>query len=148
MEPLLPGMLPQTGPLPQRTSNLPLVHFAYDCPVNAQWHVQPLSLSSLLSKKIVIPIFQRRYCWEISQTKKWFVDMLHAEAQLHGHGLGKALFAVNHTEGHLLCIDGQQRYAALLRYVFVFVNSSQSDDHNAANGKHTRYSAHATRKHR
>ena len=72
--------------------------------------------------QIVIPLFQRRYCWTESQLIGWWNDMLNAKRNVPGgHSVGKIIFVRQAAEtlgdaaGYhptpevLVCVDGQQR---------------------------------------
>merc|ERR1712196_88460 len=56
---------PQTMPKQQQT---PLVHFSWQCPglhgPDSKQDIRPMSFAALLTREqIVIPLFQRPYCW-------------------------------------------------------------------------------------
>mmetsp|Transcript_4519 Transcript_4519/g.10670 ORF Transcript_4519/g.10670 Transcript_4519/m.10670 type:complete len:528 (+) Transcript_4519:109-1692(+) len=60
-------------------------------------------------KTIVIPLFQRRYCWTPVQIELWFQDVYKAS---QSHATHKAMFKRHMSENNqeqLLCLDGQQR---------------------------------------
>jgi hypothetical protein len=84
---------------------------------SARQEIYPRSFHSLFSAydDIRIPIFQRTYCWTDAQLWKWWRDVSLANPQgqtehnLHGHGVGKAVFKRVKETGALACVDGQQR---------------------------------------
>lgn len=67
--------------------------------------VRPVSFYDLLSQnKIVIPLFQRRYCWTQAQILQWWKDVSQGVGQ---HSTHKTMF--KRSEDALICVDGQQR---------------------------------------
>lgn len=94
--------------------------------------VRPMSFHELLrdqTYQIVIPLFQRRYCWTTVQIQKWYEDVT------SGQGLGqthKTMFK-KHVEKEeeenndgddggdlkLICIDGQQRTTTVTLFLVV-----------------------------
>lgn len=75
--------------------------------------VRPMSFDSLLSSghNIVIPLFQRRYCWTSVQIEQWWKDVYNNnEGQ---HSTHKTMFKKSYDDATggttLICIDGQQR---------------------------------------
>ena len=71
--------------------------------------VKPMAFRTLLSepRQIVIPLFQRTYCWSDEQISGWWKDILMPTTSLGYHQTGKAIF--KERDGLLVCIDGQQR---------------------------------------
>lgn len=81
--------------------------------------VKPMLYHDLLSSKyrIVIPLFQRRYCWSEVQILQWYNDVATPVAEQHR--THKTMFKKQKQSQHqgegnggedvLLCIDGQQR---------------------------------------
>ena len=91
--------------------------------------VRPMSFHELLrdqTYQIVIPLFQRRYCWTDIQIRQWYQDVT------SGQGLGqthKTMFK-KHVEEEidggdgggalkLICIDGQQRTTTVTLFLIV-----------------------------
>ncbi|KAL3930149.1 MAG: hypothetical protein SGBAC_011886 [Bacillariaceae sp.] len=102
-----------------KTQNYGLNHLQTDWPGetgNGQHLdvIPGMSLFHLLSptqqnpKTIVIPLFQRRYCWTPVQIDLWFRDVYKAS---QCHATHKAMFKRHISAGNeqLLCLDGQQR---------------------------------------
>lgn len=56
---------------------------------------------------IVIPLFQRRYCWPATQVDQWFHDIMDHGAKGTVRDSGQSLF--KRIGEVLCCIDGQQR---------------------------------------
>jgi len=71
--------------------------------------VKPMGFRSLLSepRQIVIPLFQRTYCWSDAQIQGWWNDVMSPTTSLGYHITGKVIF--KERDGLLVCIDGQQR---------------------------------------
>eukprot|EP01135_Chromosphaera_perkinsii_P003905 Nk52_evm6s262 gene=Nk52_evmTU6s262 len=64
--------------------------------------------SSSGGARLVIPLFQRRYCWNEQLAKGWIRDVLAGKRDHFGvHNSGKVI--VKGFKGDLLVIDGQQR---------------------------------------
>lgn len=99
-------------------------HFAYQCPglhgPGSRMLIEPRSFAQVLSgdTAVVIPLFQRAYCWKDEQFTKWWDDVLvgrRASTVDGSHGTGKIFFTRQggYTAGGvsevLVCIDGQQR---------------------------------------
>jgi len=71
--------------------------------------------------QIIIPLFQRKYCWVKDQLRGWWNDVLQGRRNVPGgHSVGKVIFTRESSQGHdasaacptddmLLCVDGQQR---------------------------------------
>ena len=112
-----------------------LQHFGGPCPglhgKGSRQHIRPMTFFELLSnEQVVIPLFQRAYCWGAGTTKHyashndksgkevrladaWWKDITKA-MRTKPHQVGKIVFTRGHCEagaerGPLLCIDGQQR---------------------------------------
>jgi len=122
--------------------------------------VRKVSISYLLSQKLKIPIFQRRYCWGQDQWDTLFNDVLYvANGKKEKHSLGritcvKTLDESDKVQGHngkregddgnqhdgrLLVIDGQQRnttctllLAAIRDVAFNLQKTTNRDDNDAA----------------
>lgn len=97
-----------------------LSHMAQNCPglndETARTVVQPKTMASLLAseRRIVIPIFQRRYVWPARLAEKWFEDAL--KGSTGGHRTGQTFFrrVAQGESSVLLCVDGQQRVTTTL----------------------------------
>ena len=104
-------------------------HFAYSCPglsgPNCRMDIQPVCFKDLFSSTypIVIPIFQRQYCWSVALLKNWWCDSTKTGIRRAGRAdigggmvnTGKTSFKlVGEGSGRqLLCIDGQQRSTSM-----------------------------------
>lgn len=68
------------------------------------------------AKQFVIPIYQRKYSWEIEQCNQLWEDIIRAgKAESGGHFIGSIVY-VGDSDAHnapLLVIDGQQRLTTL-----------------------------------
>jgi len=71
--------------------------------------VRPMLYHELLASntQIVIPLFQRRYCWSTVQIQQWYHDVVSPVAGQHR--THKTMFKRTSPSNVLLCIDGQQR---------------------------------------
>ena len=50
--------------------------------------------------KLIIPLFQRRYCWTEKQFEKWWNDIHHGHRDhLVGHNCGKVVVKPNQNRG-------------------------------------------------
>lgn len=94
-----------------------LAHGTYLCPGlhgkgAVRQDVQRKSFADLLAgaSRLVIPAFQRSYCWHERLAQSWWRD-IHSGSRFNGqHSTGKAIFFPAADEGHtMLVIDGQQR---------------------------------------
>ena len=64
--------------------------------------------------RLIIPLFQRRYCWTESQFEKWWNDVHHGKRELLvQHSTGKIVVKPNENQ-ELIIIDGQQRLTTTL----------------------------------
>lgn len=88
-----------------------LQHFSYTCPgihgPGSHTNVQRMSFEQffnpLSSMHVIIPLFQRSYCWSTTTTvPAWWRD-----TNKPVHSCGKLLFKAH--EGGVWCLDGQQR---------------------------------------
>ena len=89
--------------------------------------VRPMIFHDLLSKnQIVIPLFQRRYCWTKTQIRQWYQDISNpspSSSDLGGiHRTHKTMFKRdrNKNDGRgniLICIDGQQRITTTMLFL-------------------------------
>ena len=97
---------------------LTLQHFSFHCPgltgPGARTSItnRHFGHETLLSRPqpLVIPLFQRRYCWEADQAERWFRDTIKPAAcggPSDKHGVGKIV--VKERDGALWILDGQQR---------------------------------------
>jgi hypothetical protein len=109
------------APPPETPNGLGLVHGHGGCPGftggEARQSIRPRSFRQLLqddTDQIVIPLFQRKYCWLHEQGVKWFSD-LRQKVKKNGwqgcHNTGKAIFKpiVDGNRRTFVCVDGQQR---------------------------------------
>ncbi|VEU42298.1 unnamed protein product [Pseudo-nitzschia multistriata] len=96
--------------------------------------VRPMSFDAILSggSRIVVPMFQRRYCWTHSQIERWWKDV--SERRSEEHRTGKTMFKkVQNTaenETTLLCIDGQQRLTTTT--IFLMALRAEARKHGKA----------------
>lgn len=59
-------------------------------------------------KRLIIPLFQRRYCWQTQQWENWWEDMRRGKRDHLGlHNTGNIV--VKHQENSIIIVDGQQR---------------------------------------
>ncbi|CUG61050.1 Hypothetical protein, putative [Bodo saltans] len=102
-------------------NGLGLLHGPGGCPGftggEARQSIRPRSFRQFLqddADQIVIPLFQRKYCWQQEQGVKWFAD-LRQKPKKNGwqgcHNTGKAIFKPTVEGGRrsFVCVDGQQR---------------------------------------
>ena len=88
------------------------------------------------STRWLVPVFQRRYCWGISQVKKLVADCvsittLHTHAHTDTHSLGRIVVHTQSTD-RVLLIDGQQRLttctlflSAIRDFLQLIINTNQ-----------------------
>lgn len=96
-----------------------LKHMAYELPTTpgseGENVCEPRTPSEELSQsaRILIPVFQRRYCWTPRHAQTLLADALNAS--FGRHTIGKIVFSPTGVEGEdaLLCIDGQQRLTTI-----------------------------------
>lgn len=98
----------------------PLAHFSYTCPgihdAGSKMLVERWTFSRLLNPKsamhVVIPLFQRAYCWNPTTTvPAWWRDTARGEA----HSCGKLMFKQHDNDWW--CLDGQQRVTTTMLLV-------------------------------
>ncbi|KAJ3370409.1 hypothetical protein HDU91_006263 [Kappamyces sp. JEL0680] len=73
----------------------------------------------VLSNPLVIPLFQRRYCWSQQQISRLFLDIVGKEKEdgpyLGTHRIGKCMFSLlDPSLDSLLIVDGQQRITSIM----------------------------------
>ena len=61
-----------------------------------------------------VPLFQRSYSWDDSQTNEFFDDVLNAIGSSSNHFIGAMVFVTSTTGDRIKIIDGQQRFATLI----------------------------------
>ena len=92
-----------------------LSHLSYMCPglhgPGTRTDVTMVKFEAVfgpLAPPILIPLFQRTYCWE-DQIAGWWRDLI--GAAMSEHRVGKIIFKASETEKKraLVCVDGQQR---------------------------------------
>ncbi len=73
----------------------------------------PLPFGSLLrlAPRVVVPLFQRRYCWDESQWRELWRDVAFPRTVMTPHAIGRVVVAREH--GSLILVDGQQRCMTL-----------------------------------
>ena len=96
-----------------------LSHLSHGCPGftdrTAVMKVTPQTLGTVLGNlQIVIPLFQRRYCWTEKQGASWWRDLRNLMKKggwNSSHGTGKIVVMQQKSGGvsQMVCIDGQQR---------------------------------------
>ena len=65
--------------------------------------------------KLIIPLFQRRYCWQECQLEKWWDDARHGKRDHLGlHNSGNVVVKKCKQTADLIVIDGQQRITTTL----------------------------------
>ncbi len=113
---------PNTPPVPPAPPAAPappsvLQHFSYTCPglhdVGSRTLVERWTFSRLLDPqsalRVVIPLFQRTYCWNTTTTvPAWWRDTANSSS----HSCGKLMFKQHY--GAWWCLDGQQRVTTTL----------------------------------
>ena len=106
-----------------------LVHHSHGCPgftgPDSQQRVQPMTFrTSILRGQLVIPLFQRRYCWTEAQGRQWFHDVRQSRKRNGwngAHTTGKIVVkktvplpqqpsADRPDMDRYVCVDGQQRH--------------------------------------
>jgi hypothetical protein len=142
-------------------NNYYMKHLSYEFPSEAgqRWDVRPINFRSFFMEQcssILIPLFQRKYCWTEDQIKIWFYDLTALHPRFtsgRGHSVGKIMFKsggplkkcgagtdesvdgdeLSRKTRELICIDGQQRItttmlslAALRDAVYTFMETQLS----------------------
>eukprot|EP01084_Bolivina_argentea_P035245 65394_1 len=93
-----------------------------------QLNVYPAFFVNLLKwNRIILPIFQRKYCWTLQQFKRYWYDLLyialnigdsghrrHARSHDNSHTLGKIVTFEQKQNHRITIIDGQQRLTTTL----------------------------------
>eukprot|EP00297_Palpitomonas_bilix_P023798 CAMPEP_0113910244 /NCGR_PEP_ID=MMETSP0780_2-20120614/27404_1 /TAXON_ID=652834 /ORGANISM="Palpitomonas bilix" /LENGTH=523 /DNA_ID=CAMNT_0000906351 /DNA_START=119 /DNA_END=1690 /DNA_ORIENTATION=- /assembly_acc=CAM_ASM_000599 len=116
-----------------------LQHFSYQCPglhgEGSRQSIYEADLPSFFAPgrpQLVIPLFQRRYCWGNNIIKSWWMDVMGSGSKSIGvdgevvvntlanrkgftgkHRIGKAVFKTL-PDGRVCVIDGQQRLTTCL----------------------------------
>ncbi|KNC48354.1 uncharacterized protein AMSG_11822 [Thecamonas trahens ATCC 50062] len=91
-----------------------LQHMAYECKglhgpgVKSVCEVRSPGEELFSVDRIIIPIFQRRYCWTAKVVTTLLSDAMDAGATGR-HAMGKAIFVPGAQDRTLVCVDGQQR---------------------------------------
>ena len=125
-KPLAPAptpSLPSKDKDPVHTG-LALRHLSYTCPglagPDVRMCIEPRSFAAYFScpYPVVIPVFQRRYCWPETQLRGWWRDATKGSMASGPHTTGKTSFKLldDGSGGggkQLLCIDGQQRSTSM-----------------------------------
>ena len=120
-----------------------LHHFSYNCPgihgAGSKQTIVPKTFKALFeARQIIIPLFQRTYCWgKESLIATWWRDLVQCGRD---HRVGKIVFKKSEVDDALLCIDGQQRITTntLLLSAFrdaalqVLIDANDQGDHDAA----------------
>eukprot|EP00211_Chloroparvula_japonica_P001949 CAMPEP_0119126336 /NCGR_PEP_ID=MMETSP1310-20130426/5301_1 /TAXON_ID=464262 /ORGANISM="Genus nov. species nov., Strain RCC2339" /LENGTH=469 /DNA_ID=CAMNT_0007116489 /DNA_START=141 /DNA_END=1550 /DNA_ORIENTATION=- len=106
--------------LMEMATTLQMQHGSYLCPglhtPGSRMDIHIADFTEMLGPecgRIVIPLFQRTYCWE-KQIPGWWRDLTTKAAM--GHRVGKIIVKVSPSladEQALICIDGQQRITSL-----------------------------------
>ena len=96
-----------------------LTHLSHGCPGftdrTAVMKITPQTLGTVLGNlQIVIPLFQRRYCWTEKQGASWWRDLRNLMKKggwNSSHGTGKIVVMQHKSDdvSQMVCIDGQQR---------------------------------------
>ena len=88
-------------------------------------------------RRVVIPIFQRRYCWDPTRVNVWLDDAIAGKRDHLGlHNSGNVVVKQVEVQGSnaAICIDGQQRLTttlllcAALRDALLQLPSHTADD--------------------
>lgn len=96
-------------------------------------------------RRYVIPIFQRRYTWEIKHCQQLLKDMLAvAESSLPTHFTGSVVWvrAEDAVKGpsRMLLIDGQQRTTTLMLMLIALAEFADKNEGKANNGENLNFS--------
>jgi len=107
---------------------MPLAQMSYRCPglhgPGTNQDISRQTFAQVLEKypKLIIPLFQRRYCWTEIQFENWWNDVHHGERDhLVGHNCGKMRVKPNQN-GELIVIDGQQRLTTTMIFLAALQN--------------------------
>ena len=97
--------------------------FAYQCPgligPESRQSIGRVTFGDFLKcrQRIVIPIFQRRYCWDDKRVFDWWKDVCNGSRDhlgLHNSGNVVVKKLVENSTEFFVCIDGQQRLTTTL----------------------------------
>ena len=102
------------------SQSLHLKQMSYLCPglhgPDSRQNIQRKTFGDFLTEmsdsktgsRLIIPLFQRRYCWDETRVRGWVRDVFCGKRDLFGaHNCGKIV--MKEFEGDFLVIDGQQR---------------------------------------
>jgi hypothetical protein len=100
-----------------------LVHLSYTCPglhePGARQDIARCTFRQLMAEpgRLVVPLFQRRYCWQLPTVWRWFEDVVRGKRDHLGvHNSGNLI--VRRLDGpgggSLVIIDGQQRLTSMM----------------------------------
>merc|ERR1712126_684577 len=96
--------------------NDPLSHLSYFCPglhgKDNRQDVKRMTFRQLLTrdKTLIIPIIQRRYCWNGNTVWQWFQDVIGGKRDHLGvHNTGNVVLKLSSIDNGYIVIDGQQR---------------------------------------
>merc|ERR1712156_883577 len=76
--------------------------------------------------KLIIPLFQRRYCWTDDQFEKWWNDVHHVKRDHLGHHNSGNVVVKPNQNKELIVIDGQQRLTTTLILLITLRNRMKS----------------------
>ena len=114
-----------------------LEQMSYRCPglhgPGTRQDISRQTFAQVLEKypKLIIPLFQRRYCWTEIQFEKWWNDVHHGERDYFGqHCTGKVRVKPNENQ-ELIIIDGQQRFTTTI--ILLATLRNRMKNHKEAN---------------
>jgi len=112
-----------------------LQQMSWECPglhgPGTRQDISRQTFAQVLEKypKLIIPLFQRRYCWKESQFEKWWNDVHHGKRDHLGHhSSGNVVVKPNDSNQELIIIDGQQRLTTTLILLITLRNRMRNPD--------------------
>jgi len=102
----------------------PLAHLSYHCPglhgKDNRQDIKRMTFRQLFNKDkiLIIPIIQRRYCWNGKTVWQWFQDVTGGKRDHLGvHYSGNIVLKLSTVDDGFIVIDGQQRITTTMLFL-------------------------------
>lgn len=120
----------------QFVKNVPEGHLRREGVVANAKSCVPLNVGAFakLAPRIIVPLFQRRYCWEPSQWKQLWRDVVSPRfgvSVANPHAIGRVVIA-RETREAIVLVDGQQRTTTLMLLLCAVRDVARDLDAHAA----------------
>eukprot|EP01084_Bolivina_argentea_P283928 486420_1 len=93
--------------------NITHMQWLFPLDKNIQLNIFPTTFNTFLNiKNIVLPVFQRKYCWKQQQFRLYWKDLNDIASQNKKHHIGR--FTVFENKNEIVIMDGQQRITTTL----------------------------------